>query len=67
MVRRTLKLTLDPECERPELRTFEIPNLIAHLRANRQRLLSALFTILRGYRQAAWPGANEHLLQDRLY
>jgi|GEM_PF-2553753 len=61
-IRRTLYLNIDPQCERPESRKFEGLPLIECIREDRQRLLSALFTILRSYRQAGCPGQNDNLL-----
>lgn len=60
--RRWLRISLDPEMERPELRTFRIADLPGHIRANRARLLSAVFTILRGFIMAGRPGAARHVL-----
>ncbi len=61
-VRRTMYLHLDPRIERPEARVFDGPPLIELITRDRVKLLSAVFTILRGYRQAGCPGQNENLL-----
>ena len=58
MVGRSLIINMDAEEERPESRTFDIPDLESFIKQNRTILLSALFTILRAYRQAGRPGAG---------
>ena len=55
MVRRTLLAVIDPRCERPEQRAFQVRNLTAAVLSSRAPLLSALFTILRAYRLAGEP------------
>lgn len=55
MVRRSLLCQMDPQVERPEQRTFKNQNLVAWVIQNRPVLLSALYTILRAYRQAGNP------------
>ena len=55
MVRRTLLAVIDPRCERPEQRSFQVRNLTQAVMENRAALLSALFTILRAYRLAGEP------------
>lgn len=62
MVRRTLLATLDAATERPEQREFAVKNLTAKVQQERQNLLSALYTVLRAYRQAGEPEANGKLL-----
>jgi putative DNA primase/helicase len=56
--RRWLRLTIDPGVERPELRQFAIKDLLAHVRQNRQSLLSDVFTILRAFIQAGKPNPD---------
>jgi hypothetical protein len=54
--RRTCHVRMETQDERPELRTgFKYPNLRAHVRANRGRLLSAALTVLRGWVAAGRP------------
>lgn len=54
MARRALVIQLDPECERPELRTFSFdPRELA--RTRRAHFLRAAFILLRAYRRAGWP------------
>jgi hypothetical protein len=48
LVRRTLLCSLDAQCERPELRTFET-NVIETIRASRGQLVTAALTILRAW------------------
>jgi hypothetical protein len=62
MVRRTLLAVIDAQVERPEQRRFEIKNLTAHALKQRRKLLSAAFTILRAYRQAGEPDADQEPL-----
>jgi hypothetical protein len=63
--RRTLLCTLDPQCERPELRHFET-NPLDLLRADRGRYVAAPLTMLRAYHVAGQPdppsplGSFEH-------
>jgi putative DNA primase/helicase len=57
-VRRTLRLRIEPIQERPEERNdFRHPNLLAHVREQRPRLLAAAMTILSAYRLAGSPPA----------
>ena len=54
--RRVVHVRLDPGCERPEERTdFRHPDLKAHVREHRGRLLAAGLTILRAYVHAGRP------------
>src|SRR5262249_10229578 len=48
LVRRTLLCSLDAQCERPELRTFET-DVIETIRATRGQLVTAALTILRAW------------------
>ena len=48
LVRRTLLCSLDAQCERPELRTFET-DVVETIRATRGQLVSAALTILRAW------------------
>ena len=51
MTRRTLVVTLDPKCERPELRGFEVdPPEVA--RARRGEFVAVTLTIVRAYLHA---------------
>jgi hypothetical protein len=54
--RRVCHVRMETQDERPELRTgFKYPDLRAHVRASRGRLLSAALTILRGWFVAGRP------------
>jgi len=55
---RTLIARIDAKMERPEEREFQIPDLPAHLTANRKRLVIAALTILRAYFVARRPRQN---------
>ena len=44
-----------PEVERPETRTFTIPDLAGHLKRERRRLLVAALTIMAAHRAAGSP------------
>ncbi|RYZ01650.1 MAG: bifunctional DNA primase/polymerase [Myxococcales bacterium] len=56
LVRRSLHCRIDPNVERPELRTgFQIPDLLAHVRRERAALLGAALTIVRAYAVAGRP------------
>jgi putative DNA primase/helicase len=55
LVRRTLLCSLDAQCERPELRTFET-DVIETIRATRGQLVTAALTVLR-----AWLGSGERM------
>src|SRR5262249_13614610 len=57
MVRRSMIARIDPNTANPEKRTgFKIPRLIEYVTENRMRLLSAVFTVLRGHARAGFPG-----------
>jgi phage/plasmid primase-like uncharacterized protein len=58
MTRRVLLCQLDPQCERPDARKFDI-DLNEWIPANRHRLLSAALTVLRGYIHAGKPLAGQ--------
>jgi hypothetical protein len=62
MTRRSLAILLDAGVERPELREFTEKNLPGRILRDRGPLLTALFTILKGYQQAGSPGAQMDLL-----
>jgi hypothetical protein len=54
--RRVCHIRMESSEERPELRTaFKYPDLRAHVRANRSRLVSAALTILSGWNAAGRP------------
>ncbi len=54
--RRVLPCDLDPRCEHPEDRTgFVYPDLLAHVRQERPRLVAAALAILRAYHLAGRP------------
>jgi hypothetical protein len=55
LVRRVLISRIDPACERPEERTFERADLLAHAREHRGELIAAALTILRAYVVAGRP------------
>ena len=54
LTRRVLKSTIDPECERPEERSFDV-NLYHYVLENRVQLVHAGLTILRAYDCAGRP------------
>lgn len=54
MTRRTILCRLDPQCERPELRSFT-SDPIETMRAHRGRYVSAALTVLRAYHVAGRP------------
>jgi putative DNA primase/helicase len=54
MTRRVLFCTLDPKCERPELRTFEFKP-VDRVLANRAAYVAAVLTIARAYEAANSP------------
>lgn len=58
MTRRVLLCQLDPQCERPDARKFDI-DLNEWIPANRHKLLSAALTVLRGYIHAGKPLAGQ--------
>ena len=58
MTRRVLLCQLDPQCERPDARKFDI-DLNEWIPANRHRLLSAALTVLRAYIHAGKPLAGQ--------
>jgi hypothetical protein len=58
MPSRTLISRIDAKMERPEEREFQIPDLAAHLTANRKKLATAALTILRAYHVAGRPRQN---------
>jgi hypothetical protein len=60
MTRRTVLCSLDPECERPELRTFE-SNPLDLIRADRPRYVIAALTVLRAYDVAGRPAQTTPL------
>jgi hypothetical protein len=60
--RRSLAVLLDAKAERPELRTFAEKDLPGYVLRHRAELLTALFTILKGYQQAGNPGASDNPL-----
>ena len=62
MTRRSVVAELDPAVERPELRSFKVDNLPKYVLDNQGELLSALYTILRAYRQADEPERDGPLL-----
>jgi hypothetical protein len=53
--RRVVPIDLDPGVEHPEDRTFERPDILAHVRANRPLLVTSALTILRAYTVAGRP------------
>ena len=56
LAQRVIPIQLEPEVERPELRTdFRIPNLRAYVREHRADLLAAAFTLLRAHALAGRP------------
>lgn len=54
MTRRALLCSLDPRCERPELRQFEVEPL-GYVSANRTRLVASALTVLRAFVVAGKP------------
>ena len=49
LVRRFMRIHLDPRCESPHRRQFKRPDLIAQAQAERAELLSDLYTIVAAY------------------
>ncbi|TDG11656.1 hypothetical protein E2F43_18265 [Seongchinamella unica] len=62
MTRRTLLTQLDAGVEHPERRTFKQKDLVGHVRKNRSKLLTALFTILKGYQQSGCTAFDDERL-----
>lgn len=52
---RVLVSRLDPGMERPDRRTFEVTDFVAHVRARRPALIAAALTIARAYLAAGCP------------
>jgi hypothetical protein len=61
LTRRSIRATLDPQTERPELRTFTDPDLIGTVLRNRAKLLIAALTILRAHDEAGRPSQGSPL------
>lgn len=55
MPSRVVCARIEPNCERPEERTFRIPNLRAHILERRPQLVTAALTILQSYFFAGRP------------
>jgi hypothetical protein len=55
MTRRALLSTINPECERPELREFKTEDPVIVARRERPRLVLAVLTILRAFHVAGQP------------
>lgn len=60
MVRRTLLCKLDPACEQPELREFDIEP-VAWAQAHRGELVAAALTVLKAFRTAGSPKMSRPL------
>jgi phage/plasmid primase-like uncharacterized protein len=58
MVRRVLLCQLDPQCERPDARKFDV-DLNQWIPANRHKLLGAALTVMRAYIHAGKPLTGE--------
>lgn len=58
LARRVVPIDLDPKCERPEDRRFKHEDLLAHIEAQRERLVRAGLTVLRAYHVAGRPRHN---------
>jgi hypothetical protein len=59
MVPRSIQVRLKTDLERPETRTnFRHDDLIGYIKENRSTLLTDLYTIIRGFRQAGSPNLN---------
>jgi hypothetical protein len=54
--RRALSIQIEPGVERPSLRTFEVGDLLEHVRSEHPRLLVAALTVVRGFHVAGRPG-----------
>lgn len=61
LLRRCLLCTLDPDVERPELRTFK-DKPFERILANRGHYIAAALTIVRGYLEAGQPGKLKPIL-----
>lgn len=57
LTRRVLKSTIDPKCERPEERKFDV-NLYCYVKEFRSKLVNAGLTILKAYDYAGRPSQN---------
>lgn len=57
MTRRVLIARIDPQCERPDARKFDV-DLSEWLPANRHKLIGAVLTLLRAYLNAGKPKAE---------
>jgi hypothetical protein len=55
LTRRSIRGSLDPKCERPELRPFKTGDLVGAVKRNRAQLLVACLTILRAFDEAGRP------------
>jgi hypothetical protein len=55
LAQRILKCSLNAECDRPELRTFNSINPVEQVRADRGKFVMAALTTLRAYRVAGSP------------
>lgn len=55
MTRRTVVINLDARTELPTSRTFRRPNLVAEIRADRGRYVSAALTVVRAWMNAGQP------------
>jgi putative DNA primase/helicase len=55
MPSRVIIARIEPDCEKPEQRTFNIPDLRAHIREHRVELVQAALTILQAYQKQGRP------------
>jgi len=60
--RRSLSIQIDPGVERPSLRTFDVGDLLEHVREEHPRLLVAALTVARGFYVAGCPGHGKPAL-----
>jgi putative DNA primase/helicase len=60
MSTRVLRIRLDAQCERPDLRSFKRSDLLGHVKAQRGTLIHAVLTILRAYILAGKPLTDIH-------
>ena len=58
MPSRVVSARIEPDCERPEERTFKISNLREHVEKHRPQLVTAGLTILQSYHFAGSPKQN---------
>ena len=61
VTRRTVRIRLNPKIERPECRVFRRPDLLGWVAANRGKILSAMFLLVRAWIAAGQPAGKATL------